>query len=346
MLGFRWTWRHKVEVTVVFDSSNSHASRVRSAVSQINGSQRFFRIHIKNDEGLAATGCAVNPKLVCSSYESQADGKRSIVITEDPLDDNWFSHEYRTCAIITTADWEIVFAPPSLKAYLIFQMAQGLIHFAADMSEEMAMNLVHEPPQGCVYDLAVNKHDLKLGMVAGNICQTCIAKLRTLGTPEQAIDAIAKMLALVRSEALGQAIVLDPQEVFVVMRFTNNDENDNAWKHGIKKGIESLGLKAVRSDDHVVSGQMLDKINNHIGQSRLVVAKVDEDNLNVFYELGLAMGLRKDVLLISESSLVMKLPSDLRNWECLTYPKGDYEELLIRVSKFLQNNYGAGTAEA
>ncbi len=335
-----------MQVTVVFDSKNNHASRIKGAVGQINGSQRFFRIVVQNDERLASTGRAVNPSQACSSFESQTGGKRFILITEDPLDDNWFSHEYRTCAIITTADWEAVFAPPSLKAYLIFQIAQGLIHFAADMSEEMAMNLVHEPPKGCVYDLAVDKHQLKLGMVAGNICQTCTAKLRTLGTPEQAIDAISKTLVLVRSEALGQAIVLDPQEVFVVMRFTNNDENDNAWKQGIKEAIESVGLKAVRADDHVVSGQILDKINIHIGQSRLVVAKVDEDNLNVFYELGLAMGLRKDVLLISESSLVMNLPSDLRNWECLTYPKGDYKELSRRVTKFLQTNYGSGAAEA
>ena len=101
------------------------------------------------------------------------------------------------------------------------------------------------------------------------------------------------------------------------MRFTHNDENDNAWKYGIKAGLEAAGFNPVRADDQVESRQILEKISKQLNKSRLVIAKVDENNLNVYFELGLAMGLDKDVLLVSESSLVLNLPSDLRNWECL-----------------------------
>ncbi len=52
------------------------------------------------------------------------------------------------------------------------------------------------------------------------------------------------------------------------------------------------------------------------------------------------MGLEKDVLLISESTLVLNLPADLRNWECLTYDKGNYDQLADRVQNFLCDNYG------
>jgi hypothetical protein len=51
------------------------------------------------------------------------------------------------------------------------------------------------------------------------------------------------------------------------------------------------------------------------------------------------MGLDKDVLLVSESTLVLNLPSDLRNWECLTYDKGNYEQLATNVTKFLKDRY-------
>ncbi len=51
------------------------------------------------------------------------------------------------------------------------------------------------------------------------------------------------------------------------------------------------------------------------------------------------MGLDKDVLLISEENLVLQLPSDLRNWECLTYPKGNYEELKKRIVRYYKGNY-------
>jgi len=57
--------------------------------------------------------------------------------------------------------------------------------------------------------------------------------------------------------------------------------------------------------------------------ARVIVAKVDAKRLNIYYELGLAMGYKKDVLLVSEEKWTNRLPSDLSNWECLTYPKGN-----------------------
>jgi hypothetical protein len=124
------------------------------------------------------------------------------------------------------------------------------------------------------------------------------------------------------------------------MRFTQNDENDNAWRYGIKVGAERCGLKVGRADNIVESGQILDKVYHCIARSRLIIAKVDQENLNVFFELGLAMGMKKDVLLVSDSSLVLHLPSDLRNWECLTYEKGNYPQLAERLTRFLVASYG------
>lgn len=222
---------------------------------------------------------------------------------------------------------------------MIYQVAQGLVHFSADLSEEMSLNMVHEPPIGCIYDMSIQKTDIKLGMVAGNVCQKCVGRLRSLGTPEEAIDAVLQIVALVRAESLGRPVSFDPQEVFVVMRFTTNNENDNAWKYGIKVGIEACGLRATRGDDQVESRQILQKVDRAIRRSRLVIAKVDEKNLNVYFELGLAMGLAKDVLLVSESSMILDLPSDLRSWECLTYDHGNYQQLADRVADFIFSQY-------
>lgn len=51
------------------------------------------------------------------------------------------------------------------------------------------------------------------------------------------------------------------------------------------------------------------------------------------------MGLDKDVLLISEKELVLQLPFDLKNWECLTYSKGNYEELKRNIIQYFHDNY-------
>lgn len=326
-------------VNLLVSPTCTHVRRVESVASLVNGCQRHYRLELVRDSDLDKTKDEISPEVLAGKLEAKYPDRHFIAITEDKFDDNWFSHEYRTSAVITVCDWEALYAPPSLRAYLMYQVAQALIHFSAEMSEEIALNMVHEPPVGCVYDMAIEKPSIKLGMVAGNICHQCVGQLRALGTPELAIDSVRKIVALVRSEALGRPIPFDPSEVFVVMRFTLNDENDNAWKYGLKPGIETCGFRASRGDDKVESRHILDKVDSAIRRSRLVVAKVDENNLNVYYELGLAMGLEKDVLLVSEESLAINLPSDLRSWECLTYQKGNFAQLADRVKKFLVDHY-------
>lgn len=328
-----------MRITVVIHRENGHSSRIDTAVSLINGCQRFYHLAVQRISEFERSDRRVSAEELSQWLEATFPGQHTIMIVEDRLEDNWFSHEYRSSAVVTTSDWEQKYAPPSLRAYLIYQIAQALVHFSADMSEEMALNMVHEPPVGCIYDMAAHKPDIKLGMVAGNLCPYCAAKLRALGTDERAIEAAIKIVNLVMAEALGRPLVLDPKEIFVVMRFTQNDENDNAWRYGIKVGVEGCGFRAVRADTRVESTQILDKINTAIQRSRLVIAKIDENNLNVYYELGYSMGLGKDVLLISSSDLVVNLPTDLKNWECLTYDKGDYGQLAEKVRCYLTEQY-------
>lgn len=332
-----------MDVAVYYSDNNSHTKRIESAVALINGCQNYYHLNTVTDQRLSCSSQKINAKATCAQFESDSSIPYRILISEDLLDDNWFSHEYRTSAIITIGDWETNFAPPSLKSYVMYQVAQALIHFSADMSEEMALNMVHEPPVGCLYDMAGRKPDIKLGMVAGNLCPRCVSQLRALGTNKLATDAVIRILELVRSEALGRPVILDPKHVFVVMRFSNNDENDNAWRYGLRPGIEACGLSAVRADAQVESRQILEKIYNQIRRSRLVVVKVDEQNLNVYFELGLAMGIEKDVLLVSENNMVLNLPSDLKNWECLTYEKGNYDQLSAKVRTFITTTYGMKT---
>ncbi len=328
-----------MNVLLLVSPSSQHVRRVESVASLVNGCQRYYRLEVVPDGTLDRNESAVVPEEIATRLETKYPNIPIIMIIEDRFTDNWFSHEYRNSSVITLSDWEALYAPPSLRAYLMYQVAQSLIHFSAEMSEEIAMNMMHEPPVGCLHDMSVEKENIKLGMVAGNLCHQCVGQLRALGTAEAAIDSVIKIVSLVRSEALGRPILFDPSEVFVAMRFTKNDENDNAWKYGLKLGIESCGLRATRGDDRVESRHILEKIDSAIRRSRLIVAKVDENNLNVYYELGLAMGLEKDVLLISEASLAINLPSDLRSWECLTYEHGNYSQLAERVRKFLEDNY-------
>lgn len=328
-----------MEINVRCCKTNTRINQIVKAINIINGVQSYFYFKLESDLDVAV--CEeeyVNWELFCKNY-SLKDNEYVIYITEKPFDDNWFSHEESQFAIITMNSWEEVFAPPSLKAYLVYQIAQTLISFEGDLNEKMEMRMVHDSAEGCMFDLCVNKRDIKLGMIAGNICPQCRAVLVRYGINERALNAVERMLWFVRSEAIGKPIIFDEDAAFIVMRFSTNDENDNAFKYGIKSALEELNIKCVRADNIISSGQLLEKIKRNIEKSRFIIAKVDSDNLNVYFELGLAMGLDKDVLLVSEKELVLQLPSDLKNWECLTYSKGNYEELKANIIKHFQDNY-------
>lgn len=328
------------EILVVLDQGSDHGSRVKEAVNVVNASQKYFLLRLQ--EAPIVIEPADGP-IVCRAAAAQIGrdfpDRDVICITDRPFSDNWFSHEYRHCGIITTSDWEQIFAPPALRIYLVYQIAQALIPIEADLTEEMLLRLVHEPPIGCLHDLNASKPDIKYGMVAGNMCFVCEGNLRQFGVDQEALDAVRRILATVRDEAVGRPRIVDPFSVFVVMRFSQHDENANAYKYGLRPGLTDMGLAVHRGDDRVQSAQILDQVLRYLERSRFVVAKVDEENLNVYFELGLAMGLDKDVLLVSESSLIITLPSDLRNWECLIYEKGNYEQLRGRVSAFFESNY-------
>ena len=170
-----------MDIMVYFSNNNSHTRRIESAVALINGCQNYYHLHSALDTRLSCSGVKINAKKkTCDQFEAECTMPHCILVSEDLFDDNWFSHEYRSSAIITIGDWEANFAPPSLKSYLMYQMAQALIHFSADMSEQMALNIVHDPPVGCLYDMAINKPDIKLGMVAGNLCPHYVSQLRSL----------------------------------------------------------------------------------------------------------------------------------------------------------------------
>ncbi|MBQ7432552.1 MAG: hypothetical protein IJV50_03685 [Lachnospiraceae bacterium] len=330
----------EIIVKVYRDSSQDLKGKIERAVRSLNGIQNYFLYRLECDADIdICEGKQINWEQFCEGYHLLGEQAHVIYITEKPFDDNWFSHEELWYAVITTDQWESIFSPPSLRTYLMYQIAQASVNFEGELNENMEMRMVHVPSEGCMFDFCGKKEDIKLGMLAGNICPNCRASLLQYGIREEALEAIEKMLIYVRSETMGRPINSDGRAAFVVMRFFANDENDHAYKYGIKSALEFLGIECVRADNILTSNQLLEIIRNGIERSRFVIAKVDVDNLNVYFELGLAMGLNKDVLLISEEDKVLQLPSDLRNWKCVTYPNGDYEKLKENIIRYYQENY-------
>ena len=315
-------------------------NQLRQAVNKLNGIQRYYYFILKpRDTDVCPTKKVNWIEFNQKETLGQTVEEYNIFITEKQFEDNWFSHEESQYAIISTYGWERHFAPPSLKTYLEYQIAQAAIQFELDIDELTELRMVHHPSVGCLFDFCENKDEIKLGMKAGVICQKCKSELSGFGINQDAVDSIEKMLSLVRAETIGKPILLNENDAFIVMRYSRNDENDNSYRYGIKPALEKMGINVIRADSVINSGQLLEKIKNGIERSHFVIVKVDSENLNVYFELGLAMGLGKDVLLISNRDFILQLPSDLKNWECLTYTSGDYDELSEKIKRYYMDNY-------
>lgn len=67
----------------------------------------------------------------------------------------------------------------------------------------------------------------------------------------------------------------------------------------IKQACWDLKLRAIRSDEDFIRGDILPSIIKSIAKSRVVIANLNGRNPNVFYELGIAHAMSKPSILIS-----------------------------------------------
>lgn len=91
---------------------------------------------------------------------------------------------------------------------------------------------------------------------------------------------------------------VDDRLVFVLIPF---HPSFNAAFHVIESNLQDTGLVAERGDEHSLGGTILSTIVQKIITAKLVIAVLDGRNPNVFYELGIAHALGKEVLLLARS---------------------------------------------
>lgn len=113
----------------------------------------------------------------------------------------------------------------------------------------------------------------------------------------------------------GGAYTLDPNLCFVLMPFDRSFLP--IYEEQVKPTVVASGLSCQRADEihsvNVITVDIWEKIN----RSRFLIADLTHRNPNVFYEVGLAHALGKDVILLTQS--IADVPFDLRSIRCLVY---------------------------
>jgi hypothetical protein len=113
----------------------------------------------------------------------------------------------------------------------------------------------------------------------------------------------------------GSRFTLDTQLCFILMPFASKFQS--IYDKHIKPTVRRAGLTCVRADDIQGTNQITWDIWEYINRSRFLVAELTDQNPNVFYELGLAHALSKDVVLITQSMEFVSF--DLKAIRCIVY---------------------------
>mgnify|MGYP002524702820 CR=1 FL=1 len=106
-------------------------------------------------------------------------------------------------------------------------------------------------------------------------------------------------------------------EAFVISQY--GGVYDQLYNEVIKPVCEHCNVKVTRADEVNSSSLILADIVKTIQKSNFIIADITPDNPNVFYELGYAHALKKEVILLCDKSHCTSLPLDISGYRVLLY---------------------------
>ena len=138
------------------------------------------------------------------------------------------------------------------------------------------------------------------------------------------IARLEKQRRIVRLNPIfqGREFLINEKLVFVLSPF--EEPFDTIYVDHIKPSVESInGLSCLRADDIYDNRPIIEDIWRCTNEARILIAELTGKNANVFYEIGIAHTIGKEVILITQS--MEDVPFDLKHLRCIVYeytPKG------------------------
>ncbi|QDP71224.1 hypothetical protein FOG18_00795 [Legionella israelensis] len=126
---------------------------------------------------------------------------------------------------------------------------------------------------------------------------------------------------------------IEPSLISAMMPF---DPRFTSVYETIKQVADALGLRCRRADDIWENPAVIQDVVSLIDRSSVVICDCSTRNPNVFYEIGIAHALGREVILITQSDV--DIPFDLRHLRYVTYLNNDQgrTELATRLQSRLE----------
>jgi len=242
-------------------------------INDLNSIQDSFKYILPNEEnrswGSKLDEDFYNTDMVWKSLKGYREVSKGfhpfiIAIVHKPLSSKRLQNIFGSIdkkenfAVFTTYQWDTLFAPPPLRVYLTYYLINYTIRFLCHDIE------AHET-RNCFFDKKINKNDIKLSMISGNICKSC-QQLLLDSIDSNAYYSILKLIEYMKNSASNSSkmsITIDKNVI------TPQDTKD--CKIGISsKSITWLHISDLHfstkdsHDSNFVTGPLLKDISRFI----------------------------------------------------------------------------------
>lgn len=148
-------------------------------------------------------------------------------------------------------------------------------------------------------------------------------------------DSSAQISSPIDSERFLKSFGIDPSIITIsqnqVFILTPLNDEEVPVTNVVHAACDEAGLRAIRGDESKISGSILPVVIKEIVRSRFVIANINGRNPNVFYEMGIAQALGKDILMFCRREDVSEVPFDLAQQHIIFYR--NQKELRTRMRK-------------
>lgn len=204
-----------MKVGVLVRKKARNVDGVVQAVNIANQLQSDFEFDLEQVDWLQKGNDELRPREVVRRVKEKHTGKPSIVIISPPLKGDYFDYARRGMKVVSTAGWDRRFAPPPLAIYVLFQLAESVASFVADLSpRQVHRRMHHNGFRACLFSSTEGRRRFLSVLIAGYVCADCRARLSEWGVSAKQLDSIGHLLSYVRDFTIEKPRFM-PSAVFI-----------------------------------------------------------------------------------------------------------------------------------
>ena len=147
---------------------------------------------------------------------------------------------------------------------------------------------------------------------------------------------------ITRANSRGETVprhdeAIDDNVAFIMMNISLDDPSLEDFLQAIKRATSQYDIQGVRVDEIEHSKKITDVVLDKIRSSRFLICDITNERPNVYYELGFAHGIGKEVILIAKVGTPLHF--DIKDYNVIFYK--NYTDLEDRVAKRIEEAINA-----